>query len=259
MLKFPSRAFGLLFTCIHLFFRILLFPFRILMALGSTVLAITTVIFFLLSITLPILTTLSDGVYHVASWVGEQVISVPDIVKHEGRKAKGKLSETQATLASERAAAKEVKLAASKTSAELGAALERTTALQAELAAKTETRVVYRSEKRLLSEAVADASARVARRIRTMLTADISSMAGQAVPYIGAAVVISSIGYDAWQSCEMIKDLHDLDVAFNPDHAINVNEVCGMHVPTLADISASAGNAADTTITWLRDTIVFWK
>jgi hypothetical protein len=92
-----------------------------------------------------------------------------------------------------------------------------------------------------------------------MLAADISSMAGQAVPYLGAAVVVSSVGYDAYQSCELIKELHELDVAFNPDNAIDVNEVCGMRVPTLKEIGESAWNGTKATGSWLGDTLVFWK
>ncbi|MEO6298616.1 MAG: hypothetical protein ABIV25_15940 [Paracoccaceae bacterium] len=276
---------------------ILAFPFQLLMNLTKVTLAILCLVLLLISIALPIATTMSQGLYSVASTVAEAMFDAPSLLTRASTKTETKLAQKEAALAAERAAAKEANLVASKTAADLDAAILRAAkaqvaehglrgkvatletdidaavlraakaevaehglglkvqSLEAELATKAEARVVYRNEKRLLSEAVADASTRVAGRLKTMLGTDISSMAGQAIPYVGAVAIVGSVGYDAYQSCEMIKDLHELDVAFNPDDAIETREVCGMKVPTAAEIWEKAKNAPDLALTAVADAI----
>ena len=54
-----------------------------------------------------------------------------------------------------------------------------------------------------------------------------------------------------------MKELHELDVAFNPDHAIDEREVCGMQVPTVDEIlekaKAAPGAALDAIIVMIPD------
>lgn len=257
--------------------RRLTLPFRWLFGLSKASLVVG---FLVISLTLPMVTVMSSGAYILAATVAEAITDLPSLLKRQATKAEIKLAEKEAVLAAERAAAASAR-AAYKAEAELNAALirkaeimlakkeaalaaehaaavsarEATKALailnatlickaEAEALARAETKVLYRGEKKLLSEAVADTTARVASKIKTTLGADISSMAGQAIHYLGATVIVASVCYDAYQSCEMIKDLHELDLAFNPGQAtIDTYEVCGMRVPTVAELWNMAKSA----------------
>lgn len=103
--------------------------------------------------------------------------------------------------------------------------------------------------------AVKDAIKMVATRIKTrtakVASADIGATLGQSLPWIGVAVVVSATGYDLKVSCDNMRDMHALDLAFNPETADdpNVDYVCGLKVPTKeevwAGIKASPGASWD--------------
>ena len=99
--------------------------------------------------------------------------------------------------------------------------------------------VTYRGSKRLAREAVADTSERVARRVAAGAVRTVASAGGEALPLVGVGVVAAATAYDLYDACEMMKELHALDVAFNPDSAISDREVCGMRAPTKEEIWTS--------------------
>ena len=264
---------------------ILTLPFRVLMGLTKTTLAVLCMLFFVSSLVLPIATTVSQGLFALASTVATIVSDAPSLLKREITQAEKKIASKEVLIAEQRlaklAADKETKVAlvrletATARAAKADAIIASTEAkltkqvmknelsemqigalyrdkdglntaiskLEVKLAVKADAQVVYRNEKKLMSDAVADAATRVAGRVKKTLAADIGSMPAQAIPYIGATAIVGSISFDAYQSREMIKELHELDVAFNPDHAISTAEVCGMRVPTVAEIWEKAKNA----------------
>lgn len=105
-----------------------------------------------------------------------------------------------------------------------------------------------------VSEAVAKVSNRVKARTAKVASADIGATFGQSIPWIGVAVVVATTGYDLKTSCDTMRDMHALDVAFNPELANDpsVEEVCGMKVPTKeeiwATVKASPGMAWDSAV-----------
>jgi hypothetical protein len=99
-----------------------------------------------------------------------------------------------------------------------------------------DTGVTYRGAKRSVREAVKDTSTRVSRRVATASARNVGSMAGEAMPVIGVGVIVAATAWELHDACEMIKDLHELDVAFNPEDAIDAREVCGMQAPTNAEL-----------------------
>lgn len=124
--------------------------------------------------------------------------------------------------------------------AELVARTETLTTENARLATELEnTRVTYRGETRLAKEAVADTSDRMSRRVTAAAARNTASMAGEALPFVGVAVIVAATTWELHDACELMSDLHELDVAFNPDAAIDGAEVCGTKVPTAAEVWAS--------------------
>jgi hypothetical protein len=238
-------------------------PFRLLMALTKATLATACIALLVVSLALPVLTTTWLAMFSVAATLAEAITSVPSLLKRQERSAVARLAEKEALLAAERAAKKTAQTAAT----ELGANLDKSMArvviaerraadLTAKLAIKEAAlaelagaKVLYRGEQRAMKEVVTDAAQRVGARTTKIIKADISGMVGQAIPYVGAVAVVAITAYDLDQSCELMKDLHALDVAFNPDHAIDAREVCGMQVPTVDEIlkkaKAAPGNAID--------------
>jgi hypothetical protein len=110
-----------------------------------------------------------------------------------------------------------------------------------------------------VSEAVAKVSNRVKARTAKVASADIGATFGQSIPWIGVAVVVAATGYDLKTSCDTMKDMHALEVAFDPDLANDpsVDEVCGLKVPTKEEIwdtvKASPGKAWDAAVQALGD------
>lgn len=76
---------------------------------------------------------------------------------------------------------------------------------------------------------------------------------------MGIAVIIGVTAWDVKDSCETMKDLHKLNVAFNPETAIapEAMDVCGLEVPTKAEvlkaIQSSPGTAWETAKKYVPD------
>ena len=251
--------------------QVITFPLRLLMALTKATLAILCLVLLVTSLLFPVLTTTSQAFFAVASIVAEAVTSVPNLLKRQERTAAARLAQKEALMATERAAKKTAQRAAADIGANLDKALaraviaERQTAdlavklvsKEAALAEMVNAKVLYRGERRAIKDVVTDATQRVGIAATKMIKADISGMAGQAVPYVGGVVIVAVTAYDLDQTCAMMTALHELDVAFNPDHAIDQNEVCGMQVPTVDEIlekaKAAPGAAIDAIIDMIPD------
>lgn len=93
-----------------------------------------------------------------------------------------------------------------------------------------DTRVTYRGQVRPARAAVKDSSRRIARRLRTASARNVASVFAESLPVIGIGVVIGATAWEISDSCKMMQDLHELDVAFNPETAIDGTEVCGLQV-----------------------------
>lgn len=111
--------------------------------------------------------------------------------------------------------------------------------LQGELAELRKGKIVkYRGRERLLSEAVEDTATRVSKRTAAGAARNAGSVAAEAIPFVGVAVIVGVTAWDLKDSCDTIRDLHELELAFNPGLGADpdATEVCGMTVPTKEDI-----------------------
>ncbi|MCV2880099.1 hypothetical protein OE699_14710 [Sedimentimonas flavescens] len=108
--------------------------------------------------------------------------------------------------------------------------------------------VTYRGEKRLVKEAVGDTAERVSKRTAIAATRNAGSIVAEAIPYLGIAAIIGVTAWDLKDSCDTMIDLHELDLTFNPDKALDpeATEVCGMKLPSSEEVWADVKtNAAD--------------
>lgn len=110
---------------------------------------------------------------------------------------------------------------------------------------KAERIVTYRGNKHLLKYAVSDTSRRVSSRTATGASRNLAATFGEAWPVAGTAVIVTATTLELYDACVIMRDLHELDLAFNPEAASDAGEkeVCGMKVPTAEEIWAKIRNS----------------
>jgi hypothetical protein len=115
---------------------------------------------------------------------------------------------------------------------------------------RTPKSVTYRGQKRLLAEAVEDTAGRVSRRTAAGAARNAGSVVAEAIPFAGIAVVLGVTAWDLKDSCDTMKDLHELELAFNPATSPDpeASEVCGLRVPTKDEVWAAV--KASPSVAW---------
>lgn len=106
--------------------------------------------------------------------------------------------------------------------------------------------VIYRGTRTTLADAVVDTNGRVARRTAVAATRNSSSIVAEAIPYLGIAAMLAVTAYDLKDSCDTIKDLHELDVAIDPSKEFSADQtaVCGLSVPTKEEVWEQVKNGS---------------
>ena len=124
----------------------------------------------------------------------------------------------------------------------------RIASLSNEVAALKQPKVTYRGKPHLIKDAVADTAERVSKRSAIAASRNATSIVAESIPYLGIAAILGVTAWDINDSCETMKDLHELDLAFNPDKQLDpeATEVCGIELPKKDDIWAAVkSNATD--------------
>lgn len=109
--------------------------------------------------------------------------------------------------------------------------------------------VTFRGQKKRLADAVGDTSKRIAKRSAVSASRNAGSVVAEAIPVAGLAVILGVTAFDLKDSCETLRDLHELDRALDPstELAEQAKYVCGLKVPTKeevwAKVKASPGEA----------------
>lgn len=100
------------------------------------------------------------------------------------------------------------------------------------------TPINFRGRALLPAEATDEVLETIQARTRRVATSNVSSMAGEGIPFYGVAVIVLSTSYELFSACETMNDLYELRVALNPDSAIpdDRDEVCGLQVPTREEL-----------------------
>lgn len=144
--------------------------------------------------------------------------------------------------------------------------------LERELKAVKRANVVnYRGKKVALKAAVDDTSDRIVRRAAVGTSRNVGSMAGEALPFVGVAVIAGVTALEVYDMCEVLKDMHELNVAFDPSLAKpdEVQTICSLEVPTREElwetVKSSPGDAwrgakdAVPTLEAIRSIEVDWR
>jgi hypothetical protein len=72
---------------------------------------------------------------------------------------------------------------------------------------------------------------------RTVTSAgrNLSSVSGQAIPYVGVALILGLTAWEIHDACETLRDVNQMSVAIG-DPPFDPSTVCGKQVPTSADV-----------------------
>ena len=186
------------------------------------------------------------------------------------RELSTQLTNTSADLATERKIKAELKSQLGRTSQNLITERQAKKALQSKLASqagelaaeKTSNRILksryddilgglvtFKGEKVPLKNAVAHTSEQIGKRSSRSAARNVASMPGEAIPWVGTAVIVGVTSLEIRDLCLTMKDMTALQRAFDPSFKTNEDdlEVCAIKVPPkeeiIAAVKASPGKA----------------
>lgn len=90
----------------------------------------------------------------------------------------------------------------------------------------------------LKASSVKKVSSRLAVRSARSASRNVSASAAEAIPWIGAAIVVAEVGWDVYDACETMKDANELNSIFGNEPE-DQSKVCGMKVPTKDELLAT--------------------
>jgi hypothetical protein len=97
-------------------------------------------------------------------------------------------------------------------------------------------------------------SQRITKRTLKNVATNVTSVAGEALPYLGAALVISVTVADVKDGCDTVRDIKEilriLEVDSIEDHE---SEVCGMKVPSIDEVLTNIKYDIDATVSHTKE------
>ena len=98
--------------------------------------------------------------------------------------------------------------------------------------------IYIRGKKVLATDAVSEASERIAKRATASAARNLGSLPASAIPFLGVAVAVGVTTLDLKDSCDTTTELAELKQALTPNQAIefDAEKVCGLKVPSNDDI-----------------------
>ncbi|WP_456294827.1 hypothetical protein M1D72_05505 [Vibrio sp. AK197] len=84
-------------------------------------------------------------------------------------------------------------------------------------------------------------SRKISKRVARNVAMNVTSIAGESLPYLGIGVILSVTAADVYAGCQTIKDTNELLTLLgeSPDSQ-QQDSVCGMQVPSLSEVSQAA-------------------
>lgn len=81
-------------------------------------------------------------------------------------------------------------------------------------------------------------SQKIAERSAKTATRNIASLGGEAIPFLGTALILGVTAWDIYDLCETLKDINQINQVFG--HPLqNQQAVCGREIPSTAQVMAS--------------------
>lgn len=158
------------------------------------------------------------------------------------RTAKQKLSSEVTQLgddiASERAAKRKLRSELSEATGELTSERTVTRKLRTELADPLSRAVTFRGKKVAMREAVDLTADRISKRAVIASSRNVGAMAGEAVPYIGVAVIVGVTALELDDLCDTLKDMNALKraVSVSESHDEDEKTICAVRVPSKREL-----------------------
>ena len=91
-------------------------------------------------------------------------------------------------------------------------------------------------ELRAQADKVSLLTRRMASRTARVASTNAASTVGESIPIYGIGVIVAATTYELLEACETMKDLRELEAAFDPDVVIDPEEVCGIKLPTREEL-----------------------
>ena len=162
---------------------------------------------------------------------------------------KSQLGRTSKSLVTEQQARKVLQTKMSKQAGELAAKKTSNSILKSRYDDILGGLVTFKGEKVALKKAVAHTSEQIGKRSSRSAARNVASMPGEAIPWIGTAVIVGVTSLEIRDLCLTMKDMTELQRAFDPSFKANEDdlEVCAIKVPSkeeiIAAVKASPGKA----------------
>jgi hypothetical protein len=118
--------------------------------------------------------------------------------------------------------------------------------LRSELADPHSRVVTFRGRKLAIRDAVDDTAKRISKRAVVTSSREVGSMAGEALPYVGVAVIVGATALELKDLCDTLKDMGELQKAVSPeatDDEGDATTVCNQQVPSKEDLWEMAKNS----------------
>ena len=174
------------------------------------------------------------GVRTVASQHAAEVVELTDDINAE-RKAKrqlqGELGDVTDDLATQRTVNRQLRGDVTDLSDDLLSARRQLDDDALEL-------VNFRGRRVAVSEAVSETADMISDRARKSASREVGSMAGEALPWVGTAVIVGVTTLELRDLCQTITDMNELKRAFDPTLVPDENQrtVCSMEVPSRQEL-----------------------
>ncbi|NIZ63491.1 hypothetical protein DL239_21270 [Sedimentitalea sp. CY04] len=203
------------------------------------------VLFLVLSLMLNVAMLLGGSLYNMTSKAFSSVTGMRTVaVQHASE-----VAELGSDLADERRLSRELRGEVAELSGDLAAERIASKKIRSQLSEATSGFVIYRGRRMAINEAVEMTANDISQRAVKSSSRSISSMAGEAIPYVGAAVIVGVTTLELKDLCDTVKDMNELKRAFDPELQPSEDDttVCSMKVPTREELwelaKASPGQA----------------
>jgi hypothetical protein len=71
-------------------------------------------------------------------------------------------------------------------------------------------------------------------------TTNITSIWGESIPLWGIVINVAATGFEMKMACDTMRDMEELELALGgPSDAAEADRVCGLHIPTFAEIQSA--------------------
>lgn len=223
------------------------------------------VVFLVASLTLNIALFVGGSVYRLASSAVEAVTGLRTVAaqhadevadlgsqltneKRVSRELRSEVADISDNLISERKMTKKLQGEVTELSGDLAAERVASKKLRNQLSDTGADLVTYRGKKMARSQAVELTADSISRRAVKTSSRSIGSMAGEAIPYIGTAVIVGVTALELKDLCDTLKDMSELKRSFTPGAPESEDEatVCAMKVPTAQELWEVAKSSPET-------------